>query len=126
PWSRNGDKGGSVLGWSACGQWCGQGRSRVAAEQSCLELLIRAQSCEVHRRGGIFRDRHSSSYESTIVTPVEDEPRAGFAKLILKMCGVLEPLVMIDAESSGGRRRCSSGSTDLWREKARRDARHDH
>src|SRR5205085_6268223 len=65
-------------------------------------------------------------HQPAVISPIEAYPRATFPNLILHVGCLIKFLIVIDTEDasrSSGRR---PGSADLWKEKARRDARHYH
>src|SRR5260370_6294456 len=56
-----------------------------------------------------------AGYQTTVVAPVEADPRQGFPWLILEMCRLIEGLVVVDAEDFSTRD-AGAQPADLWRE----------
>src|SRR5262249_22817288 len=103
-----------------------QSREHIAAEQSGLHLLIGGQSGQIDRSICICCERNSASDHSTVIAPVETNPRPRFANLILAMCSLIDPLIMVDSETTGGSRWCSAGAADLRKEESCGNTREDH
>src|ERR1035438_5100583 len=82
------------------------GRVDVAAEESSLELLIRAQPGDINNGiravGTVVAvasgARHRPGNQAAIVAPIEAEPWTSLRGLILHVSGGLENLVMIDSK----------------------------
>src|ERR1700683_5349694 len=100
------------------------------AEESCLELLIRSQAADIHycagpirpvRAIGSSRAGYRTRHQAAIVAPVEAQPRPALPRLVLQVRGLVEFLVVVDAEH-GTASRHSANSADLWSEEARRYA----
>src|SRR5882724_7121664 len=101
----------------------------TAAEKACLELLVAGQTRQINRSRCI-RDGHCAGHKTAVIAPVEAKPRTTLPRLILEVCGLVEPLVVVDAER-GERvpdrsRRNSAGSADLGSEEARGNTGEDH
>ena len=83
-----------------------------AAEQSGLELLIRAEDRRVHH--GVAARRavgavaagagHRARHQAAVIAPVEAHPRAALPGLVLDVGGLVELLVVVDAEDPRRRR----------------------
>src|SRR5260370_1649922 len=61
-----------------------------------------------------------AGHQATVIPPVETDPRQVFPRLILKMGGLIECLIVVDAEHFSAR---DGGAqpADLWREITRPD-----
>ena len=117
----------------------------VAGEPG-LEFLIRGQGNRAYVAGYHAHVRHAADqnragaivkrfeakagsgpgHESAVVPPIEAHPGVFLPGLVLNVRGLVEVLVVIDAENSRGRRRIGSRSGGLRGEEARRHARHHH
>ena len=92
-----------------------RGRMYRTAEESCLELLVGAETGNiddgVSAVGSVVAvapcARCRSGDQTTIVSPVESQPGATLPGLVLEVGGLIKLLVVVNAEdtASGGRRR---------------------
>ena len=106
----------------------------ATAEDPPCELLIRRQIGNIHYSvssiwsiGAIFAAcaGHGTGNQTAVITPVEAEPRGLLRRLVLQVSGLIEKLVVVNAEyADRARRRADTG--DLRAEEARRHAGHHH
>ena len=95
-----------------------EGWSLVSTVESGLHLLVCGEAGQIDRRRSVCSERYAASDETTIVTPVESQPRSSRPGLVLQMGSLIVSLVMIDAKRrAGGGNGCAS-PTHLWPEKA--------
>src|SRR5215813_8287519 len=73
-WRGNRDARRAKLRWRAAGQRRAQRGNNVAAEQSCLELLISSQAGEIDRSCAIGCEWNCAGDESAVIAPVEADP----------------------------------------------------
>src|SRR6202050_4585552 len=101
--------------------------------ESGLELLIRRKPGYIHDTVGTVgpvdaiasRAGRFSGHLPAIVAPVETEPGSKFPGLVLKMGGLVELLIVIDAKDLATGRRCAD-SADLRLKEPRGHAGHHH
>ena len=79
-------------------QWSGQRREDAPAEKPGLHLLVRAEAREIHWRCGVCCEGDSASHQAAVIAPIERHPRSAFPRLVLHVAGLLEVLVVVDAE----------------------------
>ena len=89
---------GPELRWSAACQGRTERWENAAAEESCLQLLIRREARQVNRSGAIRGERDRACHQAAVIPPIEARPRTALAYLILKMGSRVEHFVMVDAE----------------------------
>ena len=90
----------------------GRCRMHAPAVESRLELLIGREAGDIHDRVGPVRPvgaiasraRHRAGHQAAVVAPVEAEPRAASSRLVLQVRGLVELLVVVDAEYADRRR----------------------
>src|ERR1043166_952429 len=100
PLFRNHQSGGAIVGRSALGVCKGRidGRARTAAEETEGGLLPASKSeCSVQTADGAI-------HQAAIITPGPRDPRAVSPLLITQLRGLLERLIVVDAERSEERR----------------------
>ena len=85
----------------------------ASAEHASLKFLVGSKpaGCEVDRSA--VGNWHRASHQSAVVSPIEAKPRTILPRLILHVRGLVEPLVVVDAERS------EIGSTTSRRDSAR-------
>src|SRR6202161_601953 len=104
-------------GWAAQDR-AGRRGERRAAEESDRGLLIGVE----RQRGGVVG--HGAGNEAAVIAPVEADPRTALERLILQVRGLVEFLVVVDAEDAATLADGYAKSADLRREIAGCDARH--
>ena len=82
----------------------------ASAVEPGLELLIRGQAGNVHNRVGAVRPigavaaraRYRARHQAAVVSPVEANPgHSLIRRLVLQVSGLIEILIVIDAEHRG-------------------------
>src|SRR6266536_2945477 len=105
------------------GRWQGRGWScaHAAAEQAGLEFLVGSKPARNKIYWGAVRNWNRARYQAAVIPPVEADPRSALSNLILQMCGLVKPLVVINAECTNHVGSCA-GPADLRGKEARFDA----
>src|SRR5438876_10441937 len=98
----------------------------AVASKPRLEFLIRGETAQVHRRVRVRSKGNGACDESTVIPPVEPNPRPSFPWLILHVRGLIEFFVVVNSEYSGRREWRRSRTAQLRREKPCRYAREHH
>src|SRR2546429_693068 len=78
---------------------------------------MRRVSWKVSRNGLL-----DAAQQTAVVAPIHGNPRQGLPRLVLKMCCLIEGLVVVDAKYFSARD-ARPQTADLWREIARPDVR---
>src|SRR6201997_327188 len=103
----------TILRWGASAKRCREGRALTPAEQSSLQLLIASKPGQIHGCCRVSCEWNGTRNQTAVITPVETEPWSPLPGLILQMGGLVEFLVVIDAENTARGRWGGSSSTDL-------------
>jgi hypothetical protein len=112
---------GPELRWRAACQGRTERWENSAAEESCLQLLIRREARQVNWSGAIRSERDRACDKAAVIPPIEACPRTALAYLILKMGSRVKHFVMVDAERANRVRSCPS-ATNLRGEESRCNA----
>src|ERR1700675_382779 len=98
----------------------------AAAEQSCLQLLVCGEPCQIHRSSRVRCEWNRAGHQSAVVPPVEPDPRRVFPGLVLQVCGLVKLFVVVDAEGRSALPYRNAQPAGLGWEEAGGYARHHH
>src|ERR1700730_140785 len=115
-----------MLRWGASGKRCGECRALAPTEQSSLQLLIPSKPGQVYRSCRVGREGNCTGHHSTVVPPIETNPRPALPGLILEVRRLIKLLVVINSEDATGRGGSSSGSAELREKEPCSYTRKDH